>query len=90
MKQYSIILIALMAISCGAEEQKALQDTSSLDTAVKTIHPEIFNRTFKTALNAYYNLKDYYGTLTVNYQEILRSACFSKGEGQQRQCSRRR
>jgi Cu(I)/Ag(I) efflux system membrane fusion protein len=60
MKQYSIILIALMAISCGAEEQKALQDTSSLDTAVKTIHPEIFNRTFKTALNAYYNLKDYF------------------------------
>ncbi len=58
MKQYSIILIALMAISCGSEEQKALHSTTSLDTAVKTIHPEIFNSTFKTALNAYYNLKD--------------------------------
>ena len=60
MKQYILILTALLAISCGTEEQKAIQATSTIDTTIKTIHPEIFNSTFKTALNAYYNLKDYF------------------------------
>jgi len=60
MKQYILILTALLVISCGTEEQKAIQATSTIDTTIKTIHPEIFNSTFKTALNAYYNLKDYF------------------------------
>lgn len=59
MKLYILTLIALIAISCGAEEQKTIEALSMSDTtAAKSVHPEIFNLTFKAALNAYYTLTD--------------------------------
>lgn len=58
MKYFGLALSILAFAACKSAEEKAIETTVTASIAGKSAHSDLFNQSFKSALDQYYTLKD--------------------------------